>query len=177
MHNFSNLFWNENLNVSDNSSLHHQEFFTAHTIMVYVIQVCWQLASRRSLLASCQQTCMTYTITVCAVKNSWWWTEELSETCRFSFQNKFEKLMHLVVYYKKPLTYAQIFAAQSVRDVQQFFLYSWFRASWLWIHKIQQDATVCMHLFTASLLHMFRASIAPIIRSTKNCNRSLWYRS
>ena len=45
------------------------------------------------------------------------------------------------------------------------------------IDKIQQNATVCRYLFTASLLYMFRASIAPIIRSTKNCNRSLWYRS
>ena len=35
------------------------------------------------LLASCQQICMTYTIAVCTVKNSWWWTEELSETCSF----------------------------------------------------------------------------------------------
>ena len=42
------------------------------------------------LLTSYQHTCMTYTIAVCTVKNSWWWTEELSETCRFSFQNKFE---------------------------------------------------------------------------------------
>jgi hypothetical protein len=48
------------------------------------------------LLASCQQTCMTYTIAVCTVKNSWWWTEKLFETCRVSFQNKFEKLVHLV---------------------------------------------------------------------------------
>ena len=70
------------------------------------------------LLASCQQTCMTYTIAirmvpswscsqavskpvwhttaVCTVKNSWWWTEELSETCRVSFQNKFVKFVHLV---------------------------------------------------------------------------------
>jgi len=39
-----------------------------------------------NLLASCQQTCMTYTINVCTVQNSWWWTEELSETCRVSFQ-------------------------------------------------------------------------------------------
>jgi len=23
---------------------------------------------------------------VCTVKNSWWWTEELSETCRVSYQ-------------------------------------------------------------------------------------------
>jgi hypothetical protein len=30
--------------------------------------------------------------------NSWWWTEELSETCRVSCQNKFVKLVHLVGY-------------------------------------------------------------------------------
>ena len=28
--------------------------------------------------------------------NSWWWIEELSETCRVSCQNKFVKLVHLV---------------------------------------------------------------------------------
>ena len=28
--------------------------------------------------------------------NSWWWTDELSETCRISRQNKFVKLVHLV---------------------------------------------------------------------------------
>jgi len=64
--NFSNLFWNETLHISDSSPVHHQEFFTVHTAMVYVIQVCWQL------LASCQRTCMTYIIVVCTVKNSWW---------------------------------------------------------------------------------------------------------
>jgi len=26
--------------------------------------------------------CMLYRFAVCTVKNSWWWTEELSETCR-----------------------------------------------------------------------------------------------
>jgi len=40
------------------------------------------------LLASCQETCMTYTIGVCTSENSWWWTDELSETSRVSFQNK-----------------------------------------------------------------------------------------
>ena len=40
----------------------------------------------RTAACSCQQTCMTYTIAVCTVKNSWWWTEELSETCRVLFQ-------------------------------------------------------------------------------------------
>jgi len=96
--NFSNLFEDEILYVSDNSSIHHQEYFTVHTEMVYVLPVCRQLAS-------CQQTCMTYTIVVCTVKKSWRWTEELSETCRVSFQNKFEKLVHLVgFFYKKFIT-------------------------------------------------------------------------
>jgi hypothetical protein len=44
--NFSNLFWKENPHILDSSSVHHQEFFTVHTAMVYVIQVCWQLVSR-----------------------------------------------------------------------------------------------------------------------------------
>ena len=32
--------WNETLHVSDSSSVRHQEFFTVHTAIVYVIQVC-----------------------------------------------------------------------------------------------------------------------------------------
>jgi hypothetical protein len=43
--NFSNLFWNETLHVSDISSVHHQELFTVHSAMIYVIQVCRQLSS------------------------------------------------------------------------------------------------------------------------------------
>ena len=52
------------------------------------------------LLRACEQAVsnpvLTYTTAVCTVKNSWWWTEELSETCRVLFQNKFEKLVHIV---------------------------------------------------------------------------------
>jgi len=44
--------------------------------------------------------------------------------------------------------------------------------------KIQLDATVCSLIyFTAKSLYMFRVSTAPIIKSTKNCNCSLRYRS
>jgi len=43
---FSIYFWNKTLHVSDSYSVHHQAFFTVHIEMVYVIQVCWQLASR-----------------------------------------------------------------------------------------------------------------------------------
>jgi hypothetical protein len=44
--NFSNLFWKESLHVSDSSSVHHQEFFTVHTAVVFVIQ---------GLLTACEQ--------------------------------------------------------------------------------------------------------------------------
>ena len=33
----------------------------------------------------CHTGLLTYTIAVCTEKNSWCWTDELSETCRFSF--------------------------------------------------------------------------------------------
>ena len=35
---------NKTLHVSNRSSVHHQEFFTVHTVMLYVIQVCCQLS-------------------------------------------------------------------------------------------------------------------------------------
>jgi hypothetical protein len=54
-------FGNKTLNVSDSSFIHHQELFTIHSAMVYVIQVCRQLSCRIRM-----------------------------------FQNKSEKLVHLV---------------------------------------------------------------------------------
>jgi hypothetical protein len=67
---------NETLHVSDSSPVHHQEFFTVHT----VIQFCRQLSSSRRirmevrsiliLLDTCLQNYMTYNIAVCTVKNS-----------------------------------------------------------------------------------------------------------
>ena len=56
--------------------------------MVYVIQVCWQLASRIRM----EHTDPARKQSAKPV----WWTEELSETCRVLLQNKFEKLVHLV---------------------------------------------------------------------------------
>ena len=64
----------------------------------------------------CQQTCMTYTIAVCTVKNSWWWTEELSETCRMLFQ-KLEKLVHLVGFTIRNYHYAR----SPERQIQVFY--------------------------------------------------------
>ena len=47
---------------------------------------------------------MTYTPAECTVENSWWWAEELPETCRVFWQNKFGKLVRLLfllkIFYK-----------------------------------------------------------------------------
>jgi hypothetical protein len=81
--NFTNLFWHENLHVSESSSVHHQEFI--HCTLsngicpTAVYKPVWHIP-----LLSVQWI------------NSWWWTDELSETCRVSCQNKFVKLVHLV---------------------------------------------------------------------------------
>jgi hypothetical protein len=63
---FSNLLRHETLHVSGSSFVHHQELFTVHSAMVYVIQVWRQLSSRTRmeqssilvLLASCRVSCL-----------------------------------------------------------------------------------------------------------------------
>ena len=69
--NFSNLFWIKTLHVSDSSSVHHQEFFTVHTAMVYVIQLASRIRMECPDSASkLSEKSVTYTIAVCTVKNS-----------------------------------------------------------------------------------------------------------
>jgi len=72
MHSFLIYFLNKTLHFSDSSSVHHQEF------MVYVIEVCWQLA-------------------VCV---QWKTPDDGQRNCpknvEFYSKNKFEKWVHLV---------------------------------------------------------------------------------
>jgi hypothetical protein len=55
------------------------------------------------LLESCLETCMKYSIAECTVNNSWRWAEELSETCRVSFQNKFWEISASSWFYYKEI--------------------------------------------------------------------------
>ena len=79
-----------------------RSLFTLHSAMVYVIQVCRQLSSRTR---SCSKAVYkpVWHIPLLSVKwiNPWWWTEELSETCRVSCQNKVVKLVHIVGFITK----------------------------------------------------------------------------
>ena len=98
---FQNLFCKETLHVSSSSSAHHQEFSTVHSALVYDKHVWWQISSTTILIVfeRCHQTCMTFTSAECTVENSWWWAEELPETCWVSLQNKFGKSARLFVFF------------------------------------------------------------------------------
>jgi len=64
----------------------------------------WNCSSFLILFASCQQTSMTYTYHWCVystVKNSWWWTEELSEICTVSFQKQIWEISASIWFYYK----------------------------------------------------------------------------
>jgi len=65
---------NKTLHISDSSSVHHQEFFTVNTAMVYVIQVCCVFSEK--LKVDGQRNCPKHV--------------------QFYSKNKFEKLLHLV---------------------------------------------------------------------------------
>jgi hypothetical protein len=70
--NFSSLFWSK-FYMFPTGPLSINMRFSLYTAMIYVERVSLQLASTTSvliLLASCQQTCMTYAIAVCTVNNS-----------------------------------------------------------------------------------------------------------
>ena len=97
--NFSNLFWKETPHVLDSSSVHHQEFFSLYTQQCYMSYRFADSLWAGAFAPVHKLSPNLYDICHCCVyseRNSWWWTEELSETCRVSFQNKFEKLVHLV---------------------------------------------------------------------------------
>jgi hypothetical protein len=104
--NFTNLFCHETLHVSDSSSVHHLGVYSLYTQQWYMSYSFragpgWNCRSIRVLLERCRQTTMTYTVASAQWMNSWWWTDELSETCRVSWQNKFVKLVHLVGFITK----------------------------------------------------------------------------
>jgi hypothetical protein len=84
-----------------------RNLFTVHSTVVYVIQVCRELSSRTcwSCSKAVYKPVQHRLLRSGQWINSWWWTEELSETRRVSCQNKFGKLVHLVGFYYKEICY------------------------------------------------------------------------
>jgi hypothetical protein len=79
--NFQNLLQHETLHVSGSSSAHHHEFnCTLGT------GICHR--GLKTVFEQDQDGKQWI--------NSWWWAEELPETCRVSCRSKFGKLVHLI---------------------------------------------------------------------------------
>ena len=75
-----------------------RRFFTVHTAMVYVIQVCWQLASRIRTVPSWSCSQAVWHVPLLCVQ--WKTPDDEQRKCskhvEFHSKNKFEKLVHLV---------------------------------------------------------------------------------
>jgi hypothetical protein len=71
------------LSIIRSFSLYTQQWYMSYSLRVGSGRNC---SSVLILLASCQQTCMTYAIDLCTLKNSQEGTEELSDICRVLFQ-------------------------------------------------------------------------------------------
>jgi hypothetical protein len=121
--NFTNLFCHETLHVSDSSSAHHQEFIHC-TLSNGICHTAFEQDQDGTAVPSWSCSKAVYKsvwhIPLLSIQwiNSWWWTDELSETCRVSRQDKFVKLVHLVGFIKKKVI--QLFS----RIVNQWFHYA-----------------------------------------------------
>ena len=115
--------WNETLHVSDSSSVHHQEFFTVHTAMVYVIQVCWQLVSSFKMEQVPSWNCPlavskpVWHLTLLCVQ--WKITDDGQRNCpkhvEFHSKNRFEKLVHIVGFIVRKVDTDFLFPAEWVQ--------------------------------------------------------------
>jgi hypothetical protein len=89
--NFTNLFWHETLHVSDSSSVHHQELIHC-TLSNGICHTAVEQDQDGTAVPSWSWSKAVYKpvwhIASLSVQwiSSWWWTEELSETCRVLWQ-------------------------------------------------------------------------------------------
>jgi hypothetical protein len=103
--NFPNLLRHETPYVSGSSSAHHQEFIHC-TLGTGICHTGFWTAFEQDQDGtgipswSCSKAVykLVWHIPLLSVQwiNCWWWTDELSETCRVSCRSKFGKLVHLV---------------------------------------------------------------------------------
>ena len=105
--NSSNLFWHATLHVSDSSSVHHQEFFTAHIAMVYVSKPVWHI----TLL------CVQWKTLDDGQKSS-------PKHVEFYSKNRFEKLVYLVGFIIKIYHHARSPERQIKITIRHGFLYA-----------------------------------------------------
>ena len=110
--------WSNTVHVSDRFSGHHQEFKTVHTVTgTCQTRHCCLLVSKQTAVSVWHMP-----VAVRTVFDSWRWTERPSETCRASFQNKFDTLVHLVGFTIDVLVYLHVYKRTSVTFVDHSWI-------------------------------------------------------
>jgi len=122
--NFTNSFCHETLHISESFSVHHQEFIHC-TLSNFICRTgLWTaLEQDQDVTAFPSWSCSKAVykpvrhIPLLSVQwiNSWWLTEELSETFTVSWQIKFVKLVHLFGFIIKKILY--VFSLQTLDAV------------------------------------------------------------
>jgi hypothetical protein len=85
--------------------------------------------------------------------NSWWWAEELSETCRVSCKSKFGKLVHLVGFIIKK-NILVVFLVPNVYCIQHFIIPIWsFRKPEINFYPYSQLNVSQQHVLTRNILY------------------------
>jgi len=96
--------------------------------------------------------------------NSWWWTDELSETCRVSCQNKFVTLLHLVGFIIKK--YVTMHGHMNVKNYKVFNR----RNTVLWIlFRLRIWAYLFIAIPRLTLYWLLRIALAP--SAARSCRR------
>jgi len=70
------------LSIIRSVSLYTQQWYMSYSLRAGSGRNWFSSQNQTSSVLILLASCMTYTIAVCTVKKSWWWTEELPETCR-----------------------------------------------------------------------------------------------
>jgi len=130
------MFQTVPLSIIRSSSLYMQQWYMSYRFADSLRAGAGWNCSILILLASCQQTCMTYTIAACTVKNSWWWTDELSEHVAFHPKNKFWKLVHLVGFIIRYLSWCMVTWMSKSKSMHETY------ASFYFIIRRSQDSMV-----------------------------------
>ena len=93
------------LSIIRSFALYTQQWYMSHRFADSLREE----SGSRSCSQAVSTTCMTYTIAVCTVQNSWWWAEELSETWTVLFQKSiWEISASSWLYYKNTDLYQQL---------------------------------------------------------------------
>ena len=103
------------------------------------------------------------------LKDLWWYSIMHISISHFLIQTTYNSIH---IYNKKECVFVYVSGKHNLRKIKaqawnfgssfRIFLNSWFLASWINVNKkVQLDATVCRHLFTAKSLYMFWVSQHP----------------